>query len=183
MNQLRFINFKPTLRLSALWSSAVMVFTAAIVLFGSAPTTQALTFNTWAETFDWNPVTNAVQTHDDKARNNWAMNLIANTTGTGSLTSETILLQPGTLNSVVIRARGGIQCGDDPMISVQLDGNFIGTKSIQTANTYTDYNFAAPANTPGGTHTVTVSYINQFSTWLCTRSVFIDEIGLDNSNF
>jgi hypothetical protein len=183
MNQLQAIKFKPTLRLSALWSSAVMVFSAMVLLFGSVPTTHAIQFTTWAEQFDWNPYTNAQTVHDDKARNNWTVKLIAGATGVRDLTSETLTFQPGTLYSVVVRARGGIQCGDNPKLAVTLDGNSLGIKSIMTGNTYTDYHFAAPANTPGGTHKVAVSYVNQFAGWLCTRTVFIDEIGLDNSNF
>jgi Ca-dependent carbohydrate-binding module xylan-binding len=82
---------------------------------------------------------------------------------------------------VVVRARGD-QCAEAsgtsaPTMTLKVDGSTAGSKAV-TASSWTDYAFAA--SVPAGSHTVSVSYDNDYESAACNRNLYIDKVTLDS---
>jgi Ca-dependent carbohydrate-binding module xylan-binding/Lysyl oxidase/Fibronectin type III domain len=107
--------------------------------------------------------------NDAAASGGQAMSFPGNDTIQGSITTT------ATATTVTLRARGD-QCSGAPIGTVLIDGSTVLTASV-SATSYTDY--SAAVNIPAGTHTVRITYPNDFRTSsTCDRNLRPDKVTL-----
>ncbi|GAC66830.1 carbohydrate-binding domain-containing protein [Gordonia soli] len=78
----------------------------------------------------------------------------------------------GALNGVRIRAKA-TNCNGSPQMRVSLDGVAVSTVTV-AATTWTDY--TVPFTAAAGRHSIAVTYINDYSWFLCDRNLYVDTI-------
>lgn len=97
-------------------------------------------------------------------------------------TGSTIMLwSPGTFStavtttattSITIRARA-LLCQGAPVLTAKLDGATLGAIEVTTTG-FADFNVGG--TTAPGSHTLTLSYDNDFADSICDRNVYIDKV-------
>jgi polysaccharide biosynthesis protein PslG len=87
-----------------------------------------------------------------------------------STASKTISLP--TSSSITVRAMGQA-CFGAPAMTVAVDGQTVLNTSV-TATTWTNY--TAPVSVAAGTHTISVSFTNDFAIIICDRNLLVDSI-------
>jgi predicted xylan-binding protein with Ca-dependent carbohydrate-binding module/lysyl oxidase/fibronectin type III domain protein len=106
---------------------------------------------------------------DAAASGGQAMSFPGNDTIQGSITTT------ATATTLTLRARGD-QCSGAPTGTVAVDGSTVLSASV-SATSWTDY--SAAVNIPAGTHTVRITYPNDFrSSSTCDRNLRADKVTL-----
>lgn len=92
-------------------------------------------------------------------------------------TASKSITTSGPASSIVVRAQGdqcqeasGIQA---PNMTLKLDGTTVGSKSV-TSSTWADSTFIY--NVPAGSHTVAISYDNDYENATCNRNLYLDKV-------
>jgi len=105
---------------------------------------------------------------DGAASGGQAVSYWSNDTIHGTITTA------GTATTVTLTARGD-QCSGAPNAIVAIDGNNVINASV-SATSWTDY--SAAVSIPPGSHSVTISYTNDFRSSTCDRNFRADKVTL-----
>jgi len=138
---------------------AVVILPSTPLAFAADPTTVE------TESMRISPLVGGASLSDPTASAGAVLALWMNSTASKTLS---LPYSPG----VVIRAKGQ-QCEGAPVMSVAVDGVYFATTSV-SATSWTDY--TASTTIPAGSHTIGISYSNQYVSTACTRTLSMDKV-------
>jgi endoglucanase len=154
-------------------AAAACATTVAVALAGLPATATASTAVTAtvrraavvAQGFAW-PAGSGTTYADAGAAGGTARLTWSNGTGTGTVSTA------GPSSALVVRARGD-QCAGAPSMVVAVDGRSAGTVAV-SATTWTSYR--VPVVAAAGSHTVALTFPNDFQGYGCDRNLRLDDV-------
>ncbi|MUL81726.1 MULTISPECIES: carbohydrate-binding domain-containing protein [unclassified Mycolicibacterium] len=152
---------RPTLVAAAATAVVAVAFAVGGIPHARAAEPTALE----AESMSITPAGSGSTYSDSTASAGKVLGMWANSTAT-----KTVSLPAST--KIVVRAKGQA-CQGMPTMVVGIDGTTIGTTTVN-ATSWNDY--AASANIPAGSHTISVAYTNDYRTLLCDRNLLVDKV-------
>ncbi len=131
--------------------------------------------------FNWVKTTNFVEAESMKLSKTWIAkggNVFSDPTASGGKGLE--IYSKGTAsgqitsfaNSITVRAEGD-QCNGAPHMVIKVDGKTTFETDV-SSTTWNDY--SSPINLPLGTHTITVTFTNDYNSLSCDRNLLLDKI-------
>ncbi len=102
---------------------------------------------------------------DSTASGGQALGMWANSTASATVTLS-------SSSKIVVRAKGQ-KCQGWPTMGVAVDGTNLGTTSV-SATAWTDY--PATATIAAGSHTISISYTNDYRSLTCDRNLMVDKV-------
>ena len=149
----------------------VSLFTAAAITLPVAPHAAAANTTLEAENMVVSPASAGRVIADSSASGGHALELSQNSTASTNLSLSASI-------SVVIRAKGQ-SCLGAPSMTVLIDGKAISTTTV-SATSWTNYTTTATIN--AGTHTLSIAFTNALNAFVCSRSLFLDNVTVVGGN-
>jgi endoglucanase len=147
--------------------AVVCVTLAAVATAVAATPARAATTATIAASSMSLPASSGTTFADSSATGGTALLIWSNATASASVTTA-------AAQAIVVRARGD-QCQGAPHMIVSVDGRTVLSQAVP-ATAWTNY--AADAAIPAGTHTVSVSFDNDYLDSSCDRNLRVDSVAL-----